>query len=65
MDRFWDLFAKSTITQTVLSLGLVGAVIYLSVTGQPVSEILSALAGTAVGFFFGSKLVQSAQSRSK
>jgi len=65
MDKFWELLAKSTITQTVLSVGLVGAVIFLSVTGQPVPEILSALAGTAVGFFFGAKTTQAAQTRSK
>lgn len=65
MNRFWDLLANSTITQTVLSTVLVGAVVYLAVTGQDVPEILSALAGTAVGFFFGAKTTQAAQSRVK
>ena len=53
MSKFWELYEKNVVISGVLGLALCGAVIYLSVTSQPVPEILAGLAGTAVGYFFG------------
>lgn len=39
----------------VLAIALVGAVIYLSITGQPIPDILVGLAGTATGFYFAGR----------
>jgi len=56
MRTFWDLLQESVIVQAVITLLVVGAVIYLSVTGQEVPELLSNITGLVVGFYFGSKL---------
>ena len=56
MQKFWDLLQESVIVQAVITLLVVGAVIYLSVTGQEVPELLSNITGLVVGFYFGSKL---------
>lgn len=53
MNKFWDLFEKNVVISGALALGFCGAVIYLGVTGQPIPEILAAMAGTVVGYFFG------------
>lgn len=55
MDKFWELLRESVIISGVLALALIGGVIYLAVTAQPIPEILAALAGTAVGYFMGGK----------
>jgi len=60
MDKFWELLEKSTIVSGLLAVSVVGAVIYLSVTAQPVSEVLVGAMFTIIGFFFGSKLQQAA-----
>lgn len=39
----------------LIALALVGAVIYLSITGQPIPDILVGLAGTATGYYFAAK----------
>jgi len=54
MDKFWELFEKNVVISGALGLALGGAVIYLAITGQPIPEFLAGLAGTAVGYFFGS-----------
>jgi len=56
MRTFWDLLQESVIVQAVITLLVVGAVIYLSVTGQEVPELVSNITGLVVGFYFGSKL---------
>lgn len=63
MDKFWQLLTESTIVQGVVTLGLVGAVIYLSCTGQEVPEPLKSLTALAVGFWFGQKAQQVISSR--
>lgn len=54
MSKFWDLFEKNVVISGALGLLLAGAVVYLAVTGQPIPEVLAGLAGTVVGYFFGS-----------
>lgn len=63
MDKFWELMEKNVLVSSLLAAGLVGAVIYLAVTGRPIPEIISALAGTVVGYFFGAKVQQAASAR--
>lgn len=60
MIKFWELMEKNVLVSSLLATGLVGAVIYLAVTGQEVPEIIAALCGTVVGYFFGAKVQQAA-----
>lgn len=55
MATFWRLLEESVITQALVTIALVFAVIYLVVTGQPIPEALFGLASLAMGFYFGSK----------
>ena len=56
MSTFWTLLKESIIVQSLLTLILWCAVVYLVVTGQPVPDILSIAATTVLGFWFGQKL---------
>ena len=56
MNTFWTLLKESIIVQSLLTLILWCAVVYLVVIGQPVPDILSIAATTVLGFYFGSKL---------
>lgn len=58
MNKFWELLEKSVIVSGILAIAVVGAIVYLAVVGQPIPEILTALGGTIVGFFFGAKKQQ-------
>lgn len=51
-----DLFKSSTLMQGILSVAVVGAYIFLLVSGNPVPETLVVSVGLVLGFFFGSKL---------
>lgn len=55
MAKFWELLEESVITQATVTLALVGAVIYMVVTGQEIPEGLFGLASMALGFYFGAK----------
>ena len=52
---FWTLLEKSVIVSGLIALGTIGAVVYLSVTGQPIPELLGNASLIIVGFFFGAK----------
>ncbi len=56
MQTFWSLLQESVIVQGVITVLVVGATVYLSVTGQPVPDNLKDITGLVVGFYFGSKL---------
>lgn len=56
MKKFWELLQESVITQAAVTVMVVGAVIYLSVTGKPIPDLLNSITGLVVGFYFGSKL---------
>lgn len=60
MDKFWELMEKNVLVSSMLAAGLVGTVMYLAITGQPIPEIIAALCGTVVGYFFGAKVQQAA-----
>jgi len=51
-----DLFKTSAIMQGLLSVAVIGAYIFLLVSGQAVPETLVVSVGLVLGFFFGSKL---------
>jgi hypothetical protein len=55
MTKFWELFEQSVIVQSVLTLIIISAYVYLLVTGQEVSTEMNALATLILGFWFGSK----------
>lgn len=55
MARFWELLEQSVIVQALVTLALVGSVVYLTVTGQAVPDALLNLALIALGYYFGAK----------
>ena len=56
MITFWTLLKESIIVQSLLTLILWCAVVYMVVIGLPVPDILSIAATTVLGFWFGSKI---------
>lgn len=61
MTTFWQLFRESVIIQGFITLACIGAMVYLTVTGQPVPEALSTVVYLVTGFYFGAKSVSSAR----
>ena len=55
-SKFWEEFGKSNIISGLLALAVWAAIIYLSVAGQPVPEVLVSGGLAVIGFFFGSKV---------
>ena len=53
--NFWSAFEKSLILQGILTIALAGAVIYLTVRGEAVPDVLSVSFGTVIGYFFANK----------
>jgi len=52
---FWKLLEQSTIVSGFIAVCVIGAVVYLSVTQQPIPELLGNACLIIVGFFFGAK----------
>lgn len=59
MAKFWDLVERSVIVQSLLPLAFGGAVIYLSVVGREVPELLAHLTWACVSFWMGTKIQHS------
>jgi len=57
-DKFVDLWKSSTIVQGVMALAGFGVICYLAACERPVPEILAAMVGTMIGFYFGTKTQQ-------
>ena len=57
-SRFIDLWKSSALIQGSMALTGFGVICYLSVVGRPVPEILAAIVGTIVGYYFGTKTTQ-------
>jgi len=53
-----DLWKSSALIQGTMALSGFGVVCYLSAVGRPVPEILAALVGTIIGYYFGTKTTQ-------
>jgi xanthosine utilization system XapX-like protein len=64
-DKFLDLLTKSVIMQSLLTVLVVGAWLYLIVMEKPVPALLETIVGVVVGFFFGSKVTQGLNSMRK
>ncbi|MBA7659010.1 hypothetical protein ES703_66973 [subsurface metagenome] len=58
-DKLIDLFKTSALIQGVMALAGFGVICYLAIIGRPIPEILAALVGTIVGYYFGTKTKQS------
>jgi len=58
-DKLIDLFKTSALIQGSMALAGFGVICYLAVVGRPVPEILAAIVGTIVGYYFGTKITQS------
>lgn len=56
MERFWKLLEQSTIISGLIALTIVGAVVYLAVSGQPVPDLLGQALLIVISFFFGTKV---------
>jgi hypothetical protein len=56
------MLEKSTLVSGLIALGVVGAIIYLSITGQVIPDLLGNSALIIIGFFFGSKVQNTGQS---
>lgn len=53
-----DLFKSSAIIQGFMALAGFGVICYLAAVGRPIPEIIAALVGTIVGYYFGTKTQQ-------
>jgi len=53
---FLSLIERSVIVQGIVTLAVIGADIYLAVTGRPIPELLSQVTLLVLGFYFGSKV---------
>lgn len=65
MKEFWKLLKESVITQALITILIVGAIVYLSVTLQPIPDILEKLSLLIIGFYFGAKSTAAAQAAVK
>ena len=52
---FWYLFEKSVILQGLITVGVVGASLYLGLTGQAIPDALGQGLWVVLGFWFGTK----------
>ena len=53
------LLKSSVLIQGTMALAGFGAIVYLAIVGRPIPEILAALVGSMIGFYFGTKNRQS------
>jgi hypothetical protein len=55
MKEFWRLLEESVIIQSVVTLVIIGVIGYMVMTGQSMPKEFWAIAGSVIGFWFGSK----------
>jgi len=58
MSKFWELLEESVLVSGIIALSCIGAVVYLSITGKPIPDILVNISMAVIGFFFGGKVQQ-------
>ncbi len=58
MDKFWSLLEDSVITQSVLTVSIWAAIIYLCVIQREVPPLLADGGWAILGFWFGAKSAQ-------
>lgn len=54
-DKFVDLLKTSALIQGLMALSCTGAIIYLSVVGREIPEVLVGIIMAIIGFYFGAK----------
>lgn len=57
-NKMIELFRSSVLIQGTMALAGFGAIVYLAIVGRPIPEILAALVGSMIGFYFGTKKMQ-------
>lgn len=62
MKTFWGLLKQSVLGQLALAMMFGGTTCYLYLSGHPVPDSLLGFDGLVLGFFFGAKVQQAAQS---
>lgn len=65
MAKFWELLEESVLIQAIMALGLLGTIVYLTVQGREVPDILTNGFLLILGFYFGSKTVVEAKKLTK
>jgi hypothetical protein len=55
VSEFWRLLEESVIVQSVVTLVIISVIGYMVVAGQPMPKEFWAIAGSVIGFWFGSK----------
>lgn len=58
MEKFWQLLEDSVITQSVLTISVWAAILYLCVAGRDVPALLADGGWAILGFWFGAKSQQ-------
>lgn len=53
-----ELWRSSTLIQGALALMFGATICYLAIKGRPAPEVLFALVGTIIGYYFGTKQTQ-------
>jgi len=56
--KFTDLWRSSSLIQGGLATMFGGTICYLAIVGRPAPEVLFALVGTIIGYYFGTKKSQ-------
>lgn len=59
--RTLDALGESTVMQSILTIGVIGAWIYMLIQGRPVDDTLKYTVGLVTGFYFGAKSAQQAR----
>jgi len=62
---FWSLLKESIIVQSIITLMMVSAIVYLYLTGKEVPETLYNLTYIIVGYWLGSKAQHSIEKSNK
>lgn len=57
MSSFWELLRESVLVQSLVTLMLIGAVVYMYTSGREVPADLVNISLLVLGFWFGSKSV--------
>jgi hypothetical protein len=52
-DKLYDLIIRGVLIQGLITLVLIGTIVYLAVTGQDIPDVLINLTAIAVGFYLG------------
>ncbi len=60
LESFGDMFRRSIITQSIITVILIGTVCYMYISKIPVPNDLISIVMLVIGFYFGGKAVVNA-----